>query len=295
MSEEFEHLAPECRAAAKLSAEERVRLALTERWISYPRAALALSRLEHLLAYPPRDRMPCLLLYGATGMGKTQILKKFIRSHPAAGPASMPIVLMQMPPEPDEKSFYLELLHAMKETSRFGQTTGQLRHVVRDLLSYSKTRMLMVDEVHTLLASTYRQQRILLNTLRFLANALQIPMVCAGTAEAKRALLTDQQLADRFEALELPPWSNDEAFARLLASFQALLPLRKASALVTADLRGELLRRSEGITVRVVKLIEALAVEAILSGRERIDLESLARLDAQPPLLSMDPTAGGGT
>lgn len=295
MSEEFEHLAPECRAAAKLSAEERVRLALTERWISYPRAALALSRLGHLLAYPPRDRMPCLLLYGATGMGKTQILKKFIRSHPAPGPASMPIVLMQMPPEPDEKSFYLELLHAMKETSRFGQTTGQLRHVVRDLLSYSKTRMLMVDEVHTLLASTYRQQRILLNTLRFLANALQIPMVCAGTAEAKRALLTDQQLADRFEALELPAWSNDEAFARLLASFQALLPLRKASALVTADLRGEILRRTEGITVRVVKLIESLAVEAILSGRERIDLEALARLDAQPPLLSMDPTAGGGT
>lgn len=300
MSEEFEHLAPECRATAKLSAEERVRLALTERWISYPRASLALSRLGHLMAYPPRDRMPCLLLYGATGMGKTKILKKFIRSHPAAvpapaGPASIQIVLMQMPPEPDEKSFYLELLHAMKETSRFGQTTGQLRHVVRDLLSYSKTRMLMVDEVHALLASTYRQQRILLNTLRFLANALQIPVVCAGTAEAKRALLTDQQLADRFEALELPPWSNDETFARLLASFQALLPLRKASALVTAEMRGEILHRTEGITVRVVKLIESLAVEAILSGRERIDLESLARLDAQPPLLSMDATGGGGT
>ena len=48
----------------------------------------------------------------------------------------------------------------------------------------------MVDEVHALLASTYRQQRILLNTLRFLANALRMPMACAGTAEAKRALLS---------------------------------------------------------------------------------------------------------
>ena len=35
---------------------------------------------------------------------------------------------------------------------------------------------------------------------------------------------------------------------------------------------------SEGITVRVVKLIESLAVDAILSGRKRIDLESLALL-----------------
>ena len=122
-----------------------------------------------------------------------KILKKFIRSHPVSvtsqtGPSSIPIVLVQMPPEPDEKSFYLELLHAMNATSQFGHTTGQLRHVVRDLLSFSKTRMLMVDEVHSLLAGTYRQQRILPNTLRFLANALQIPMVCAGTAEAKRAL-----------------------------------------------------------------------------------------------------------
>jgi hypothetical protein len=164
--------------------------------------------------------------------------------------------------------------------------------MVRDLLSFSKTRMLMVDEVHSLLAGTYRQQRILLNTLRFLANALQIPMVCAGTAEAKRALLTDQQLADRFEALELSPWINDENFARLLASFQALLPLRKCSALVTAEVRREILLRTDGITVRVVKLIESLAVDAILSGRERIDLDSLARLDSQPPLLSMDSVAG---
>ena len=57
-------------------------------------------------------------------------------------------------------------------------------------------------------------------------------------------------------------------------------------------MRREILLRTDGITVRVVKLIESLAVDAILSGRERIDLESLARLDSQPPLLSMDSVAG---
>jgi hypothetical protein len=94
---------------------------LTERWIGYPKASFALNRLRHLIDYPARDRMPCLLLYGATGMGKTKILKMFIRSHPVSvtsqtGPSSIPIVLVQMPPEPDEKSFYLELLHAMNAT-----------------------------------------------------------------------------------------------------------------------------------------------------------------------------------
>jgi len=55
MSKDFERLAPECRATAKLSAEERVRLALTERWISYPRAALA--RIDHKPCSEPLRRM----------------------------------------------------------------------------------------------------------------------------------------------------------------------------------------------------------------------------------------------
>ena len=98
----------------------------------------------------------------------------------------------------------------------------QMRHVVRDLLSYIGARILIIDEVHAFLASTYRQQRILLNTLRYMANELRIPLVCAGTADAKIALTTDEQLADRFEAFELPLWQNDEAFIRLLASFQSV-------------------------------------------------------------------------
>jgi hypothetical protein len=43
--------------------------------------------------------------------------------------------------------------------------------------------ILIIDEVHApLLAGSYRQQRILLNTLRFLATDLRIPLVCAGVA-----------------------------------------------------------------------------------------------------------------
>ena len=34
--------------------------------------------------------------------------------------------------------------------------------------------------------------------IRFLANDLRIPLVCLGTEEANQALMTDQQMADRF-------------------------------------------------------------------------------------------------
>lgn len=111
-------------------------------------------------------------------------------------------------------------------------------------------------------------------------------------ADAKRALTTDPQLADRFEAVELPRWHNDEAFSRLLASFEAVLPLQKRSDLVAPSMRRLLLERTQGITVRLVRLLEALAVEAVRSGKERINQENLTSMTISPPLLSMSEDAG---
>ena len=42
--------------------------------------------------------------------------------------------------------------------------------------------VLVIDEVHNILAGTYREQRIVLNTLRFLSNRLQISLVCFGVS-----------------------------------------------------------------------------------------------------------------
>lgn len=283
---------PDCVEEAALPTHERILRIRAERWINYSRAEAALTRMTELLEYPQRDRMPCLLLFGATGMGKTKIVRKFLRDHPPdfdnrIGMTTSHVVSMQMPPDPDEKSFYEELLGALQAPARLGATTHQLRRVCRDLLRFVGARMIIIDEVHALLAGSYRQQRVLLNTLRFLATDLRIPLVCAGTADAKRALTTDQQLADRFEAIELPRWHNDESFHRLLASFQAVLPLRQPSDLVSPLMRRLLLERTDGIMVRLVRLIETMAVEAIRSGAEKIDQESLMRFASGAPLLSM--------
>jgi replication-associated recombination protein RarA len=297
MTFELDHLAPEFREEAQQADLERIQRIRVERWISYPKADFVLTRLAELLVYPPRDRMPSLLLFGATGIGKTKILRKFIREHPSrcdrrTGVTVAPVVTMQMPPEPDEKSFYDELLGALQAPFRQGNTVGALRRSARDLLGLMGARMLIIDEVHSLLAGTYRQQRIMLNTLRFLANDLKIPLICAGTADAKRALMTDQQLADRFEAIELTVWRNDESFCRFLASYQAILPLRKPSDLTSYPVRQALLEYSGGITVRLVRLIESLAITAIRSGHEKIDAETLVSPSLPTPLLSMADLAG---
>ncbi|APT60165.1 MAG: transposase [Azospirillum brasilense] len=287
------HLDPACRAVAELPDEERIQWIRAERWISHPAAETALAAMDELLTYPPRNRMPCLLIHGRTGMGKTMILRKFSRDHPRVvdphlGLARIPVVLMQLPPEPSEVPFYEELLGALGLPLIGEVSRTRARRMARDALRIVGARILVIDEIHALLVGGDRQQRIFLNVIRLLANELEMPLVCAGTPEARRALLTDGGLADRFEAVELPRWRDTMAFRRLLASYGTLLPLRQSSELDQGKVRTAILAQTEGITVRIARLLERLAVEAIRNGSERITLGSVDGLPVRAPLLSME-------
>jgi hypothetical protein len=292
MSEGLDHLHPAYRGSALLPDDARIEWIRADRWINHRKAEAALARLEDLFTYPKRDRMPCLLVYGDIGMGKTKIIRKFVRTHPAVfdegtGVTTMPVVALQMPSEPGEADFYDELLGALGVPQRRGGAVRDVRGLCRRLLGDMGVRMLIIDEMHAMLAGTYRQQRIFLNTVRFLANDLRIPLVCVGTDEARVALLTDPQLADRFEALELVRWRDDDAFKLLLDSLGVILPLRRRSRLDAGPVRKRVLSMTDGVTVRLFRLIETAAVAAIRSGREMIDEESFRAEDLVLPLVSM--------
>ena len=81
MSADLPHLQGPHRAIALLSDSERIAWIRQERWIQYGRAERILDILADLVDYPPRDRMPSMVIYGATGMGKTRIVQKFLRDH----------------------------------------------------------------------------------------------------------------------------------------------------------------------------------------------------------------------
>jgi hypothetical protein len=66
------------------------------------------------------------------------------------------------------------------------------------------------------------------------------------------------------------------------------LPLRQPSELDQERVRATILTLSEGITVRIVRLLEQLAIDAIRRGAECITLESFDFLRARAPLLSME-------
>ena len=137
-----------------------------------PRAEQVLNRLSDLLTYPARDRMPCLLLFGPTGIGKTRIVQKFLREHLSSfddvtGRTRLPIVAVQMPPAPGERDLYEELLVSMGAVLPAHQGVTTLRQRTRITARQLEVRMLVIDEIHSILAGTFREQRIVLNAIRF--------------------------------------------------------------------------------------------------------------------------------
>ena len=123
----------------------------------------------------------------------------------------------------------------------------------------------------------------MLNLLRYLGNELRIPLTCLGTREAYLAVRTDDQLENRFEPFLLPVWEDGLEFGRLLASFEAVLPLREPSGLGLPAMRAAISRRSEGTIGEVAALLTAAAAAAFEKGAERIDEHSIETALYQPP------------
>ncbi len=275
---DLSHLHPAAQQIARLPDEERLRYVRSDRWIGYPRASAALERLETLLSWPSRLRMPNLLLIGPTNNGKSMIVEKFRRSHPAVthpDREETPVLVVQMPSEPTVVRFYTALLAALGSPLRARYRLADLEQLALRLLRAAGVRMLVVDELHNVLGGRGDSRREFLNLLRYLGNELRIPLVGVGIRDAYLAIRTDDQLENRFAPLTLPRWEADEDARSLLASFAASFPLRRPSPIATTEMTGYLLTRSEGTIGELALLLTDAAVAAIESREEAINQRTL--------------------
>ncbi|WP_455768409.1 TniB family NTP-binding protein [Brevibacterium aurantiacum] len=276
--EDLTHLHPSVQMIARLPADERLRHVRADRWIGYSRASEALERLEALHEWPKKQRMPNLLLLGPTNNGKSMIIEKFRRLHPPVSHADqeqMPVLTMQMPSEPSVSRFYVALQAALGAPLRPRQHVSVLEQATLSLLRAVGVRVLVIDELHNVLAGRGDIRREFLNVLRFLGNELRIPLVGVGTREAYLAIRSDDQLENRFEPFVLPRWEPTDEARTLLASFAAAFPLRRRSMIDTEDMARYLLTRSEGTIGELTRLLTDAAVAAIETGEEAINQRSL--------------------
>src|SRR5271167_5092688 len=118
MTLDLSHLASNVKEEAFHDAPTRIRFVQTARWVEFARGRLALEELERRYHYPSCARMPCMLLYGESGMGKTMLIEKFERMHPRRhdrknGIETRPVMIVQFPSGPDERRLFARILRAL--------------------------------------------------------------------------------------------------------------------------------------------------------------------------------------
>jgi len=226
-----------------------------------------------------------MLLHGDSNIGKTMIVEKFIRDNPNVCNDLNEVevrrtVHLQMPAKPSDDKLYAQIVEGLGIQAPINRRGVDMELLGLRLLHRQPPKMMIIDEVHHLLAGTVREQRQLLNQLKFISNELRIPIVALGTNEALYAMQTDPQIASRFEPFALPKWRESSEFRAFVVSFGRLLPLEKPSPLADKAIIQKLMSLSAGLTGKVTTLLVQAAELAIRQRTECITLDLIEQAAA---------------
>jgi len=284
----LQHLAPSVHHVMDLPREERIRQIQQGSWLPLDDTKKALEQMENMLSQPKVLRMPNLLLVGPSFSGKTTILNKFMDLHPPDmdpenSVTTCPVLLVESPPKPDISDFYSRILDATFSPFRHTAPAHQKYLQIKRLFKDMSVRMLMIDEIHHLIAGGANRQREFRNAIKSLGNEMGVSIVVAGIEEAYNALNLDPQMASRFPPLALTSrWQGSDA-RRLLKSLEMQLPLAKQSDLSSSKMSQTISSMAEGSLGNICDLCKSAAIDAIQCGTEQITLDQIMRLDWVPP------------
>src|SRR5208282_3923459 len=127
---DFEHLSEEGAQLAACGDAERLRSIREDCWIDYPAATTVLAVLN-------------------------EFLSRRSTFNRATGTERAPVLSLQMVNRPNEKRFYSQLMGVIGAPPNPRTSVADLEIVVLRMLRQLDLKMLLIDETHNILASTY--------------------------------------------------------------------------------------------------------------------------------------------
>jgi len=263
--------------------EERLERIWTPFWLNYPEGTRALEYLARLLKQPKSHRPQSCLIIADPAAGKTALAKQFVKTvnpeFTGKGEGrTMPVVYVQAPPNGNAALLYTAILESIGAPHRPTWLMNRKIFELQNLLPKLGTRMLIVDELHHILAGTVRDRSVFLNVLKSLSSEFGIPIVGIGTKELLRAMHTDEQFASRFEPYRLKQWNADEDYARFLVQLCRHAGFKDTSAVKQKGFVRTIHRQSKGLTGEAWKLMSRLLEYAETQGSDKLDIGMLEKI-----------------
>jgi len=274
------HLRDDARKAAMLSGALRIERIRKGVVIEHPAFARALDQALWLLSHPGGSLGRGMLLAGDSGAGKTTFgdSLKALFSKGIEGS----IAMIDASGAKSMREVYGRVLQSLDGPLGRSMHTPDRELTIIRLFRALKIRALIVDEVQSIAEGNEKEQRRVLDGLKYMMNTARIPLICLGAPESERALVTDKHLAQRLPLFWLKPWRVDQAFLDFLTAVQMVLPLRKPSELRDERVLRFLVEATNGSLRPIMEIITRAAVKAVLSGTERLTLLGLQEATAAP-------------
>lgn len=199
---------------------------------NFPQVKLLIEHLQGLKDYTCKDEEPeCLAIIGQTGTGKTTLLTKFVNRSPRtehADHTEVPVLYVEVPARCTIKRLSGLMLRTLGSPFWNRGDEEDRTHQLLTLLEGCGVHLIILDEINHLAdrgaAKTHYEVG---DWIKQLSRASGKPVVLAGTPSASILWETNEQLADRYEVVNLEPLSMEQhrrdELRKVVETFQDLL------------------------------------------------------------------------
>ncbi|WP_405813445.1 MULTISPECIES: AAA family ATPase [unclassified Streptomyces] len=229
-----------------------------------------------------------LIVSGLPGTGKTIAITQLGRAyelldwarHPAV-PDRIPVLYITVPPAATARMVAAEFARFLGLPIRSRLNMTDIIEAVVGVCTDTRTGLVLVDEIHNI-SQTTRSGAEVSDTLKYFSERMPATFVYAGIGVEDSELLAGTrgaQIAGRFTLVPTRPFPYGAEWKGLVATLENTLLLHDHPPGSLVKLDRYLHNRTDGMIGALSHAIRGAAIDAILSGTERV---TKAAIDAIP-------------